>query len=658
MQSKFLYILVFVLAFIAKAKSEAYTKTDNKEFYYVKTAEELIKKDLIASQKYLDSCLSQLETSPNQKVLFYAKLVKSQILTKQHRYEKAYSIANKTHGYFEAIGDEKALAKIHFIIGTYLSKNTLFSEALDEFWQSSNLFERTKDVENFVYARNSIGNCLFNLNRKDEAKTYFNFVKIYAEINKDSLMLYMSFKNLANAYDKQPEKAIVFYKNSISLGYKIEMYEELASLYLGLSKTFEELDNLDSAFFYLNKPLQSFNILRHKDKQRILIGLALLHSKSQNIDSATYYINQLKNFSDSFDDSRLEEDVYKLKSNLYSQQSNYKDAFFQLLEAYKINDSINKSAFSQSLNEIKEKYYYKQKAKQTEISKLEKENQVKQQEIKTLSFAIFSIFLVLLIIMGLFNASKQRKLNRSLNEKNEHINKSNIQLRNTINTRDRLISVIAHDIKNPLGAISGFGELLLMNWEKPEKVKQYASIIFKSATNLHALLENLLTWANSQTEQVVLKHTNINIFNLVQSTFNLLEAAAGEQSIRLKNNCNSEHSIFADSNTVQTIIRNITSNAIKFSNPKSSINILSEVNDKYVTIHIKDSGIGIKKEDIPKLFKQDMDREKIGVHKNKGTGVGLLLCKEFVELNKGSIDVQSEIGKGTTFSVHFPISKN
>jgi len=196
-----------------------------------------------------------------------------------------------------------------------------------------------------------------------------------------------------------------------------------------------------------------------------------------------------------------------------------------------------------------------------------------------------------------------------------------------------------------------------MTREKPEKVQQYASIIFKSATNLHTLLENLLTWANSQTEQVVLSPTHINLFKIVKNTFTLLDAAAKESNISLKNECLSEHEAFADSNTVQTIIRNITSNAIKFSDSNSTIKVSTALSHDNVIIKIEDSGVGIMKDDIPKLFSQDIERDQIGNHKNKGTGVGLLLCKEFIELNKGKIEVSSIVGKGSVFSIHLPISK-
>lgn len=655
---KYGVILVFMFCFCELMFAEAVSNDEQKIAMHIHLANTHLDDNTALAKSHLDSSFHLLKTLNNTPLRSKALLIQCQIYTKENRYEEAYTIANQIFPEYNKTKKPLPLAKIHFTIANYLIKNSLHNEALEEFWQSSIYFEKAKDVANFVKARNEIGNCLYELNRKEEAKTYFNFVKIYAETNKDSLMLYQSFKNLARASEKQPEQAITLYKTTINLGKKIELYEELAELYLSLANAYIETNKTDSALYYLNVPLKTFNILRKNDKQQLLLQLALLYSKQHKVDSALIFINELKKYSDSYADSKMLEGVHLLKSDIYSQQNDYQKAFYQLLEAYKINDSLNKLNYNKGLFEIKEKYYYKQKARQSEITQLEKENQVKEQRLKTMSLAMLSGFLVLLIIMGLLNASKQRKLNLSLKNKNEQINKSNIQLRNTINTRDRLISVIAHDIKNPLGSISGFAELLLMTREKPEKVQQYASIIFKSATNLHTLLENLLTWAKSQTEQVTLNPTNINIYKITKNTFTLLEGAAKEQNINLENNCLSEHQAFADSNTVQTIIRNLTSNAIKFSDPNSTVKISTLLAENHVAIKVQDTGIGIQKDDLPKLFSQDVDRDRIGTHRNKGTGVGLLLCKEFVELNKGKIEVSSEFGKGSTFTIYLPIYKS
>lgn len=650
-------LLVFILQ-LKLAYADITTNNIKQINQHIEKANLALDKNLSIAKLHLDSSLNLLQNNSNKNLITKTHLLQCQIYSKEHRHEEAYTIANQIINEFKNSKNHLQLAKIHFIIARYLTENSLFNEALDEYWQSSLYFEQAKDVANFVKARNEVGNCLYKLNRKEEAKTYFNFVKIYAETNKDSLMLYQSFKNLARAYEKQPDQAIKLYKTTINLGKKIELYEELAELYLQLAKAYSKNNNPDSTIYYLNEPLKSFDILRKKDKQQLLLQLALFYSKQSNIDSAMIYINKLKYYSDTYDDSKILEDVHLLKSDIFSQQKEFEKAFYQLLDAYHINDSLNKLNYNKGLYEIKEKYYYKQKARQSQIDQLEKANLIKQQRLKTLWFAMLSVFLILLIIMGLLNARKQRILNQSLKLKNEQINKSNLQLRNTINTRDRLISVIAHDIKNPLGSISGFAELLLMTREKPEKVQQYASIIFKSATNLHTLLENLLTWAKSQTEQVIINPTSININKIVRSTFSLLDVEANEHNVVLKNECNSDHKVFADSNTLQTIIRNLTANAIKFSNPNSTVEINSELTNNQVVIRIIDTGIGIHKDDIPKLFSQDVDRDKIGNHKNKGTGVGLLLCKEFAELNKGKIEVSSEIGKGSTFTVHLPIAKN
>lgn len=223
-------------------------------------------------------------------------------------------------------------------------------------------------------------------------------------------------------------------------------------------------------------------------------------------------------------------------------------------------------------------------------------------------------------------------------------------------TKDRFFSIIAHDLKNPVGVLLGLAELLKTEFDElsQEEKKEVADAMFKSATDNYKLLENLLSWARSQQNRLNLNIHEFDLFELVQENIGFLAEQAKTKKIQIHAKLSEKTYVLADYQTISTVVRNLISNAIKFTQTGGTIQISAVKNQDTITLAITDNGIGIEQKNIEKLFRIDEQFKRSGTMNEKGTGLGLVLCKEFVEANYGSISVKSEIGKGSTFSITLP----
>lgn len=249
--------------------------------------------------------------------------------------------------------------------------------------------------------------------------------------------------------------------------------------------------------------------------------------------------------------------------------------------------------------------------------------------------------------------------NNRLELNNQLLDKQNEELKILNATKDKFFSIIAHDLKNPFNALIGFSEFLTMYYDKmsEEKVKLYHKNIHQSALQGFYLLQNLLEWSRSQTGRLKWNPTELKINDMVEDTFELLSNNASAKNIDLVKDFDKECKVYADDNMLHTVLRNLVANAIKFTpqNGKVTIKAVSKV--RTVHISISDTGVGISKEDLQKLFRIDVHHSTKGTSNEAGTGLGLLLCKEFIEKCGGQIWVKSEIDKGSVFNFTLPTSK-
>jgi signal transduction histidine kinase len=232
-----------------------------------------------------------------------------------------------------------------------------------------------------------------------------------------------------------------------------------------------------------------------------------------------------------------------------------------------------------------------------------------------------------------------------------------VELNDLNASKDKFFSIIAHDLKNPFNTIIGFSGMLEeeISSGNLERSREYAGMIKSSAVQTFRLLENLLEWASSQTGKISYNLSDINLSELLNEDFNILNDMAIRKNIDLKISIPENLLIKADRNMIKTVLRNIISNAIKFTSKSGKVEVNAVISKKHVEISVSDNGIGMTKEIIAKLFRIDSKLSIRGTENERGTGLGLFLCKEFVEKNGGSISVESEPGNGSVFRIVLPV---
>jgi signal transduction histidine kinase len=244
-----------------------------------------------------------------------------------------------------------------------------------------------------------------------------------------------------------------------------------------------------------------------------------------------------------------------------------------------------------------------------------------------------------------------------LKQEKEEIEKKRKELEELNATKDKFFSIIAHDLKNPFNTVIGLSELLLYRYDSydEDKIKEFIGQINKFSSNAYNLLDNLLQWARSQTNRIKVNKSQVNICKLAKENTFLLQDKADEKNIQLINEVDGSLICWVDKNMINTVIRNLISNALKFTEENGYVKIVSEnMDDNKVKISVVDNGVGMDKEDIPKLFNITTNFSSEGTNSEAGTGLGLILCKEFIEKNDGEIWAESEKGKGSSFSFTIP----
>jgi ligand-binding sensor domain-containing protein/signal transduction histidine kinase len=287
-----------------------------------------------------------------------------------------------------------------------------------------------------------------------------------------------------------------------------------------------------------------------------------------------------------------------------------------------------------------------------------------------LAYALYIIFLLMSILLTIYlrerNLVREKRVleekirertteiadkNRSLEEQRDELNELNA-------TKDRFFSILAHDLKNPFSSLYSLSELAVDQYEHMEENEKLLTLqkINQSSELIYKLLENLLTWSRSQRGDLDYSPELFNLSALAEVNLNLHRLAAEKKKIRLVSEMPEDLKVFADREMINTVIRNLVNNAVKYSHPGGSVELRILQKDPVAEIRVRDEGTGISPENLEKIFRIDTKFKLPGTGGEKGTGLGLTLCRDFVEKNAGRIRAESIAGEGTTFIVTIPLS--
>ena len=246
------------------------------------------------------------------------------------------------------------------------------------------------------------------------------------------------------------------------------------------------------------------------------------------------------------------------------------------------------------------------------------------------------------------------KLNASLEDKVEQRTKE-LSIANA--SKDKFFSIIAHDLKSPFNALFGLTDFLIGSWDEIDETTKLELItdLQHSSKVTYNLLQNLLEWSRSQTGNIKIEAVEFDAAEVIAENVDILEGQADNKQIKVENGVQEKTVCYADVNMISTVFRNIISNALKFTHKKGKIEIGVAKTPSHNEFFVKDNGIGMNEDTLSKLFKITEKVKRNGTANEEGTGLGLILCKEFIEKNKGSIRVESTVNEGTSFYITVPI---
>jgi signal transduction histidine kinase len=385
----------------------------------------------------------------------------------------------------------------------------------------------------------------------------------------------------------------------------------------------------------------------------ILRRFGKLYLDQSQPDRAITYLYQSNAIAKRYRYPREQEQTYQLMVEAYKDKNNIAKAFEYQSAYLHLHDSLYDQQNTEYL--ALQQARFDTRLKEAQIELLTKDTRLKQEEINNqrvwIYFSLGCLLLLVLLMFVLFYSNQlKRRAHDRLAEKNREIQQQAFELASINDTKDKLFAIISHDLRGPLASLRGLVNLV----EGPgltQEEFQYASQVLKqNLDSVQENLENLLYWAQSQLKGLQVNPEVVSVKHVADSTIGLYTEAAKGKHVTITNNLDESLRVRVDSNHLRMIFRNLLSNAIKFNGQAGHITINQKIHDEFVDISVSDSGVGMTDEDVIRLFKADTHFTKPGTNQEKGVGIGLMLIKEFIERNGGTIAVSSKEGKGTSFT--------
>jgi len=360
------------------------------------------------------------------------------------------------------------------------------------------------------------------------------------------------------------------------------------------------------------------------------------------------------------------ERTYEVLAELSHKRGDNARAYAYLKKYTLLHDSIYTEKNSEQIALLQGQFDLN--LKQAEIELLTKDAALKQEEISTQRMQLYITILtascaLLLVILLLYGFQKSKRVNRELQKqkeelafKNAEIEDKRQELTRLNTTKDKLFSIIGHDFRSPLNSLKGLLNLIGNKNMSQEEFEHFSGDLRKKIDAIYDNLDNVLNWSVSQLKGIQANPTVIQPFVLTEEVFDLYQEMARTKGVELINSINPDITAFADKEQIRLVLRNLISNALKFTSARGFVRLAADWEEDMVQISVEDSGIGMSTDDMQRLFVKDSLWSIQGTQNEKGLGLGLLLCKEFIEKNQGSLTVSSEQGVGTTFRFTLPVS--
>jgi len=573
-------------------------------------------------------------------------------------YDKSLQLYRQSLKKAEAAGLKEEIATEQLNIGTVLTSKGERTKGLRYLLESLKYFEKKHEPQLVSRVFNNIAVNYHAWKDYDKALQYYKkTLKTYHTLH-DDVGQATVLNNMGEIFKDKKEyrKALCYYQRTINIVDSTGIGEYYKAFgWIGQAETYG-LMNEDS--LSLEKARLAIAIFEKAHMQEgiaqseLILSRVYLHRK--NYRQSMLSVNRSLELAGKMENKELEQKAYQLKSMIYADRQLYPEAYEMLRLYTTVSDTLYQEEQMKELVQLRTELEITEK--ENEIELLQKNNQIKdllikRQQVQTRFLFLTVALLVVVFVIMLIYIRLRKQASDMLQEKNRRINEQHLELIRVNETKDKFLSIISHDLRNPVGAFKDMvGQLAdFPEMFSAELRQQIIGELREEAENTYFLLDNLLSWAESQKDNIRYRPEKLDLGSLINNNILLYSKLAERKQIRLTSNLPEGTAVFADHNMVNLILRNLISNAIKFTDKHGEISVSTSDAGEFIEVQVTDSGIGILEKDIPKLFQRVNHISTYGTNHEKGSGLGLLLCKEFTEIHGGMISARPNTGKGSTF---------
>ncbi|MBN2598052.1 tetratricopeptide repeat-containing sensor histidine kinase [Labilibaculum sp.] len=584
---------------------------------------------------------------------------------------KGIEMATRALATAQSLGYDKEIVKAMFYLGTAYYKDNQYDNSLDYLLQAFRGAERHNYQKEVADISQQLATVYFQSGKISKTFDYTEIANdIYEKLdNKIGIARCLNLFGVYYQSIQDYDQAISYLQKGLNLGKEIshrpivgELLNDIGSLYTEMGDTLKAIRTYREAVDYYksNGPNNKTGVFE--------LNMSDLYLQHNDLTKAKHHLDKGYLVGKQLKSKRLLRDYYKYLSLYYTKLGDYKNSViaYQNLQAYQ--DSISSEHLSNKIDDLDSRHV--EDMKNHENQALRAENQIQQLEINRQYTIGLLILLLLLVVIFLLtfryrNNLKDNELlylrNRLVSQHQEELigamkrlKESEDKLRTANETKDKMFSLIAHDLRGAIGNISNGLRMMLTDKEldlTEEDKTEFLQSLFHSADNSFELLENLLFWAKNQTSTISANLQMVDASSIISSNISLSAELAKIKSIRLLASINPSVEVYIDWNMINTVLRNLISNAIKFTNKGGIIEVKSEIGEYFVKISVIDNGIGMMPDQIENIYD---GKTTDGTSNEKGTGLGITLCRDFLVKNHGEMMVESEVDKGSTFSFIIP----
>lgn len=609
------------------------------------------------SQQKADSLRLLLEKSSDLAVRASALKQLTRISFETGDYASAIQYLNLEVDAHLGNNDSVSWANAQYSLGMVYSVVRNFNEAARHGILSKDFFEKSKMFPQVANSCINLGYIFNELKETDKAIEYYQRALIILEDQKTQQGMEATYLNLGTLGDKSGDldKARKNFEESQDITREINN-TSLVSVYTNLGNLFLNKQDMVKAEEHLDK---AYLMARETNNQEYLaitqISLGSVYFRTGRKPEAYRVIESGIGLAKQLKLRKLTMEAYAELARV-SMSLNQPVLAYNFLENYsRLKDSLYTEQLASQMNSVQTNFGVDRKELDSErLLRENLEQSLKLERDQNSRIAIILVFVVIIVLLGFFFKRYYFKAKSAgeLRENNQLVEVQKAELEQLIQTKDRFLSIIAHDLKNPFTSLLGFADLAYTEFDEitDQEKRSYLGIIRQSSQHIYSLLDNLLTWSRAQSGRIDFNPEPVNLHEVVESSIELVRTAAENKHIALFADFAQDVVVKADKNMLSTVLRNLLSNAIKFTPGGGSVTVSCKSSNGRAVLSVSDTGVGLDQDELSRLFKIDGNLKNPGTNNETGTGLGLILCQEFMNIHKSKIIADSTPGKGSVFS--------